>query len=100
MESNRMEYKRELNDRLERAVVSFLNYVGGGEIVIGMNDDNTVHGVDDCDAVQLKIADRIRNNIRPQTLGLFDVVREKVFSRTEAGTSLKSSKKGQRLPSL
>ena len=42
MESNRIEYKRdkrELNDRLERAVVSFLNYAGGGEIVVGMNDD-------------------------------------------------------------
>jgi hypothetical protein len=27
-ETNRFEYKRELNDRLERAVVSFLNYSG------------------------------------------------------------------------
>jgi len=81
MESNRIEYKRELNDRLERAVVSFLNYTGGGEIVIGMNDDATVHGVGDCDAVQLKIVDRIRNNIRPQTLGLFDVAHEKVDGR-------------------
>jgi len=48
MESNRIEYKRELNDRPERSVVSFLNYTGGGEIVIGMNDDATVHGVGDC----------------------------------------------------
>ena len=78
MENNRIEYKRELNDRLERAVVSFLNYVGGGEVVIGINDDDTVYGVDDCDDVQLKIVDRIRNNIRPQTLGLFDVAHEKV----------------------
>jgi len=78
MESNRIEYKRELNDRLERAVVSFLNYAGGGEVIIGMNDDTTVYGVDDCDTVQLKIVDRIRNNIRPQTLGLFDVAHEKV----------------------
>ena len=28
-ENNRIEYKRELNDRFERAVVSFLNYAGG-----------------------------------------------------------------------
>ena len=73
-ESNRIEYKRELNDRFERAVVSFLNYAGGGEILIGVDDDGTAIGVDDTDAVQLKIVDRIRNNIRPQTLGLFDVV--------------------------
>jgi len=37
----RIEYKRELNDRFERAVVSFLNYSGGGEILIGVDDDGT-----------------------------------------------------------
>ena len=73
-ESNRIEYKRELSDSFERAVVSFLNYTGGGEILIGIGDDGVVYGIDDTDAEQLKIVDRIRNNIRPQTLGLFDVV--------------------------
>jgi predicted HTH transcriptional regulator len=73
-ETNRIEYKRELNDRFERAVVSFLNYAGGGEIQIGVDDDGTIVGVGDADAVQLKIVDRIRNNIRPTTLGLFDIV--------------------------
>ncbi|GHS92995.1 hypothetical protein AGMMS50276_02220 [Synergistales bacterium] len=34
-ENNRTEFKRELNDRFERAVVSFLNYAGGGEVTIG-----------------------------------------------------------------
>ncbi len=74
LETNRIEYKRELNDRFERAVVAFLNYTGGGEILIGVDDDGTVVGVDDADTVQCQIVDRIRNNIRPQTLGLFDVV--------------------------
>jgi predicted HTH transcriptional regulator len=73
-ETNRIEYKRELNDRFERAVVSFLNYAGGGEIQIGVDDDGTIVGVEDADAVQLKIVDRIRNNIRPTTLGLFVIV--------------------------
>ncbi len=73
-ETNRVEFKRELNDRFERAVVSFLNYAGGGEILIGVDDAGTVVGVEDIDELQLKIVDRIRNNIRPQTLGLFDVV--------------------------
>ena len=72
-ESNRIEFKRELSDSFERAVVSFLNYAGGGEILIGVDDDGVAVGVDDIDAVQLKIVDRIRNNIRPQTLGLFDI---------------------------
>ncbi|MDR2698292.1 MAG: putative DNA binding domain-containing protein [Candidatus Methanoplasma sp.] len=73
-ETNRIEFKRELNDKFERAVVSFLNYAGGGEILIGMDDNGVAVGVKDVDSVQLKIVDRIRNNIRPQTLGLFDVV--------------------------
>jgi predicted HTH transcriptional regulator len=73
-ETNRIEYKRELNDRLERAVVSFLNYAGGGEVLIGVDNNGEACGVDDPDGIQLKIVDRIRNNIRPQTLGLFDVV--------------------------
>jgi len=77
-ENNRTEFKRELTDRLERAIVSFLNYPGGGELIIGIDDNGAMHGVDDCDAVQLKIVDRIRNNIRPQTLGLFDIVHTKM----------------------
>jgi len=73
-ESNRIEFKRELNDRLERAVVSFLNYPGGGEVIIGVDDNGDSVDVPDLDSTQLKIIDRIRNNIKPQTLGLFDVV--------------------------
>jgi predicted HTH transcriptional regulator len=73
-ESNRIELKRELNERLERAVVSFLNYPGGGEIIIGVEDNGEAVGISDLDSTQLKIIDRIRNNIKPQTLGLFDVV--------------------------
>jgi predicted HTH transcriptional regulator len=75
-ENNRTEFKRELNNRFERAVVSFLNYAGGGEIIIGVADSGDVVGVADVDGEQLKIVDRIRNNIKPQTLGLFDVVQD------------------------
>jgi phage gp36-like protein len=46
-ENNRTEYKRELNDRLERAVVSFLNYPGGGEVIIGVDDNGDTVGVSD-----------------------------------------------------
>jgi predicted HTH transcriptional regulator len=77
-ENSRTEFKRELNDRFERGVVSFLNYAGGGEILIGVDDDDTIYGVGEPDKVQLQIVDRIRNNIRPQTLGLFDVVQDQI----------------------
>ncbi|MCL2045420.1 MAG: putative DNA binding domain-containing protein [Oscillospiraceae bacterium] len=78
-ESNRIEYKRELDDgdKLEKAVVSFLNYNGGGEIFVGINDDGSIYGVNNTDEDQRKIADRLGNNIRPKILGLFDIISEK-----------------------
>ena len=79
IESNRIEYKREIDkgDKLEKALVSFLNYNGGGEIYIGIADDGSVFGISDADGDQRKIADRLGNNIRPKILGLFDVIVEK-----------------------
>lgn len=81
-ESNRIEFKRKLNDKLEREVVAFLNYCEGGIIYIGIDDDGTVLGVDDIDSTQLIIADRIKNNIQPPTLGLYDVVTEEMQGKS------------------
>jgi len=75
-ETNRIELKRELNDKLEREVVGFLNYHEGGAIYIGIDDAGNVVGVNNEDVAQLKIKDRIKNNIMPSTLGLFDVICE------------------------
>jgi predicted HTH transcriptional regulator len=79
-ESNRLEYKREVDkgDKLEKAAVAFLNYNGGGEILVGVAEDGTVIGLSDIDGDQRKIADRLGNNIRPKILGLFDVVADKL----------------------
>jgi hypothetical protein len=46
-ENNRTEFKSKLNDRFERAVVSFLNYTGGGEIIIDVDDNGIVLSVAD-----------------------------------------------------
>ncbi len=75
-ESNRIEYKRELTDKLEREVVAFLNYRDGGVICLGIDSAGSVVGVDDCDAVQLAVKDRLKNNVRPSIMGLFDIVHE------------------------
>jgi predicted HTH transcriptional regulator len=81
LENNRIEYKRELTDRFERSVVSFLNYAGGGEIILGIDNSGKVTGISNPDMTQLKIVDRIKNNIKPQTLGLFDVVLDKIDNK-------------------
>jgi len=74
IESNRVEFKRELNDSLEKEVVGFLNYSEGGEIYIGIDDDGEVKGIENADDTQKRIVDRIKNNIFPSTMGLFDVI--------------------------
>lgn len=77
-ESNRIEFKAELNDKMEKEVVAFLNNREGGILYIGVDDNGKPVGVSDIDFIQLKIADRIKNNILPSTLGLFDIVTEEV----------------------
>lgn len=39
VESNRLEYKRELTDGFEREAIAFLNYRDGGVIYIGIDGD-------------------------------------------------------------
>ena len=75
-ETNRIEYKRELSEGLEKEVVAFLNYREGGIIYIGIDKEGKIVGVQDTDSDQLKIKDRLKNNIRPSALGLFDIVSE------------------------
>ena len=77
-ENNRTEFKAELNDKLEKEVVAFLNNREGGVLYIGIDDDGKPVGVPDLDGTQLKIADRIKNNILPSTMGLFDIVSDTV----------------------
>lgn len=81
-ESNRIEFKTKLNDKLEREVVAFLNYREGGVIYIGVDDSGIAIGVPDIDNTQLKISDRIKNNIQPSTLGLYDVVIEQMQGKS------------------
>ena len=75
-ETNRIENKEQLNEDFEQEVIAFLNYKEGGIIYIGINKTGQVVGVQDADLTQLQIKDRIKNNIQPSTLGLFDVTVE------------------------
>ena len=72
-ESSRIEYKRQLTDSLEKEVVAFLNSHDGGVIYLGVDSDGVAFGVESPDAVQLAVKDRLKNNIQPSIMGLFDV---------------------------
>ena len=77
-ETNRIEYKQQLTDDLEREAIAFLNYREGGVIYIGIEKTGKAVGVFDIDGDMLKIKDRLKNNILPSCMGLFDVAVEKI----------------------
>ena len=80
-ETNRIENKEQLNEDFEQEVIAFLNYKEGGIIYVGINKNGQVVGVDNTDLTQLQIKDRIKNNIQPSTLGLFDVTVETIENK-------------------
>ncbi|SHG48623.1 Putative DNA-binding domain-containing protein [Salegentibacter echinorum] len=53
-ETNRIEYKRELSEGLEKEVVAFLNYREGGIIYIGIDKEGKTLGVRIVDGNQFK----------------------------------------------
>lgn len=80
-ETNRIEYKQELIDDLEKEAIAFLNYHEGGIVYIGIDKTGKVVGVSDIDGDMLKIKDRLKNNIMPSCMGLFDVAAENIESK-------------------
>lgn len=74
IEDARNEFKVKLTDKFEEEVISFLN-TNGGNIYIGVNDKGNIVGINgNIDLLQRVIKDRIKDNIMPSTLGLYDVV--------------------------
>ena len=74
IEDVRNEFKVKLTDKFEEEVISFLN-TNGGNIYIGINDKGDIVGINGkIDLLQRTIKDRIKDNIMPSTLGLYDVV--------------------------
>lgn len=73
-ETDRIELKRELTPDvdIEREVIAFLNATGG-TIYIGVEDAGNIVGIENSDDCMLRLKDRIRNNIQPSAMGLFDI---------------------------
>ena len=78
LETHRIEYKRELTPELdlEKEVIAFLNTPEGGFIYLGIDKAGVRVGVADVDGDMLKVKDRIKHNIAPSAMGLFDLVEE------------------------
>lgn len=63
-ESLTVEYKRGYCDEIKKTIIAFAN-TDGGELLIGVDDDGTVLGVDDPDDVMLKVTNSARDTIKP-----------------------------------
>jgi len=63
-ESLTVEYKREYIDDIKKTIIAFAN-TDGGELLIGVDNDGTVLGVDEPDDVMLKVLNSARDTIKP-----------------------------------
>lgn len=64
LEGKNIEFKRQYTDDIKYAVLAFAN-TEGGTLYIGINDDGSVEGVENPDAVMLQVMNMIRDTIRP-----------------------------------
>ena len=94
IETNRIEYKQELTNDIEQTVSAFLN-AEGGDIYFGIKKDGSICGVDKPDEIQLKIADRLKDNIRPSIMGLFNIYTQKHNGMTTVVVNLASGAEKQ-----
>lgn len=64
MERKNAEFKREYVENIKYTTVAFAN-TDGGKIYIGINDDGSVQGVENADAVMLRVTNMIQDTIHP-----------------------------------
>ena len=63
-ESDKLEFKREINDSLIKEVIAFCNS-SGGTIIIGYNDDGTICGLNNARQDLDKISNKLHDSIEP-----------------------------------
>lgn len=70
-ENTYLEFKRQYTDNIKKEIVSFLN-AGGGKIIIGVDDEGRVVGVEDLDDCMLRIINSVRG-ISPDAMSFVSV---------------------------
>lgn len=80
-ENLNLEYKREYTEQIRKAVIAFAN-TDGGAVLVGVDDDGTVRGVDDVDGTRVRVGNLIRDSIRPDVRAFVSVTEEERGGRT------------------
>lgn len=93
VEDVKNEFKVKLTDKLEICVIAFLN-TNGGDLYLGVNDKGEVVGLNgNLDILQRKIKDRIKDNISPSVVGLYNVELLNINNKSAIRVSVKRGKK-------
>lgn len=93
-ESETVELKREINSDICKKIIAFAN-TGDGTIYIGVRDDGSVCGIGDPDEAMLRLANMVRDSIRPD-LSMF--VRYEVIEEGDAKVLAVTVEKGTARP--
>ena len=80
-ENLNLEYKREYTEQISKAVIAFAN-TDGGAVLVGVDDDGTVRGLDDVDGTRVRVGNLIRDSIRPDVRAFVSVTEEERGGRT------------------
>ena len=75
IEDKKTEFKREYVDDIKKALIAFANS-DGGVVYIGIDDDGSVIGINDVDAVMLQVSNVIRDAIKPDLTMFCDITAE------------------------
>lgn len=67
-----VEFKREYVSDLYKEVIAFAN-TAGGTVYVGINDDETVCGVENVNDTEIRCTDNIKDNIRPDVMAFVDI---------------------------
>ena len=81
-ESNILELKREYSNSILKTISAFSNY-DGGKIVIGVDDDRNIVGIDNIKDLKISIENKINNSIEPRPLIEFNERRHNGFTVLE-----------------
>jgi len=72
IENRETEFKREVNDKVNKTLLAFLN-TDGGVLFVGINDDGAVYGVENVDSTMLQISSSFRDSVIPDPTPHFKV---------------------------
>ena len=81
VESQILEFKREYSDGIRKTVIAFAN-TDGGKLILGIDDDGTVVGLDNPHDNMLQISNSLRDTIKPDIMMFISMIIDELDGRS------------------